>query len=352
MEVPPNTGNLQPPAQRTYKLREALLFGGVQQPWRTGKPELSAINPIPSMICEDESRFLHWIARSHLSGRGCVVDLGPLAGGSTHALCSGLALNPRAAGRTRVHAYDLWRFVPGWESYFPAARLKKWDDLLPLFAANVAAYAGVVVPHQGNMLKHRWTGGPIEILFVDAAKSVELWKFVLREFLPHCIPGHTLIVHQDWVCAECPWIHLTTARLAEYLAPVDSPDGATVAFLLRRPIPRELLEQEDHAVSPLPDAVALLERSASWMVGWYRSCVELAVAHYLVIRGHPERALQILERVRADPAYSRGVERDAELVLAAIESRKHPVRASLSRWRDTCSRAMRRTLDAMGGRLG
>ena len=24
MEVPPNTGNLQPPAQRTYKLREAL----------------------------------------------------------------------------------------------------------------------------------------------------------------------------------------------------------------------------------------------------------------------------------------------------------------------------------------
>lgn len=174
--------------QATFKLRRARLLAPSPQPWRRDTPPLTAINPIPSMVCEDESRFLHWIARHHASGEGQIVDLGPLAGGSTHALCSGLALNA-AAGRTRVHAYDLWRFMPGWDGFFPGAALRPGDNLRPFFTENLKAFGSLIVEHRGGLARQRWCGEPIEILFVDAAKAADLWRHIARQFLPSCRPG-------------------------------------------------------------------------------------------------------------------------------------------------------------------
>jgi hypothetical protein len=334
MENSTFAGGLQPTPQRTFKLQSALLFGNAPQPWRAGLPELAAINPIPSMICDDESRFLHWISRNLVRGDGCIVDLGPLAGGSTHALCSGLALNPRAAGRTRVHSYDLWRFLPGWKSFFPGERLRHGESIHPLFIKNLQAFGNTVVSHAGDLLEHRWSGEPIEILFIDAAKSVELWMHILREFLPHCVPGRTLIVQQDWVCAQCPWIHITTARLSEYLVPVDSPLGATVAFLLQRPIPAPLLEEPDFA-GPMSAALERLEQAADLTLGWYGLCVRLAKAHYMVMRGQSKEALAVVNQVLAHPDYASAVRPDLDLVQAAMKKEKQWLRALVrpaARW--------------------
>jgi hypothetical protein len=344
-------GNPPSSAPRTLKLRHAQLLADQAQPWRSRLPDLRAINPIPSMICEDESRFLHWIARNHLSGAGHIVDVGPLAGGSTHALCSGLALNPRAAGRTKVHSYDLWRFFSGWERFFPGVTPKVGDDIYPLFRKNLQAFKDVVVAHPGDLRKHRWDGGLIEILFIDSAKSLDLWTHVLREFLPHCIPGRTLIVQQDWVCAECPWIHLTTARLSEYLVAVDSPHGATVAFLLKRVIPRAVLKADDFLTQPVPVAVEHFERAAAWMVGWYGLEVLLAGAHYRVMRGRTEEAQRIVEQVLAHPDYAPAVQYDVDLVLDSIRKKKEESELSHPRWRDTCARMARRAASAVGIKL-
>ena len=341
---------IRPPAQRTFKLRHAQLLADTPQPWRSGLPDLQAINPVPGMICEDESRFLHWIARNG-TGEGCIVDLGPLAGGSTHALCSGLALNPAATGRARVHSYDLWRLFPGWESFFPGEQLKIGDDLQPLFRRNLRAFEGLIVEHPGDLRTHHWGGEPIEILFIDAAKAFDLWTHMLREFLPHCIPGRALIVHQDWVCAECPWIHLTTARLSEYLVPVDSPDGGTVAFLLQRAIPRALLEEIDFLAQTLPTVAERFGLAASWMNGWYALNVRLAAAHYLALRGRAEEALAIVGQVLAHPDYAPIVQYDVELVRAALR-RKAQAGRLLPRWRDACTRMVRRAVETLGARIG
>lgn len=345
-------GYAQSTAQRTFKLQRAQLLADRLQPWRSGLPDLRAINPIPSMICEDESRFLHWIARNYLSGAGCIVDLGPLAGGSTHALCSGLALNPGAAGRIPVHSYDLWHFFSGWEPFFPGVTPKVGDDIHPLFRKNLEVYGDVVVAHPGDLRKHRWNGGPIEILFIDSAKSLDLWTHILREFLPHCIPGRTLIVQQDWVCAECPWIHLTTARLSEYLVPVDSPDGATVAFLLQHPIPRAVLEEDDFLTPPVSAAAEHFERAVSWMVGWYGLNVRLAEAHYLAMRGQAEEALRLVNQVLSHPDFAPIVQYDIDLVLAALQRKQEDEsRLIHPRWRNTCARMMQRAASAIGIKL-
>lgn len=309
--------------RRTFKLERAQLLAEELQPWRAGTPELRAINPIPSMICEDESRFLHWIARHRVAGEGHIVDLGPLAGGSTHALCSGLALNAGASGRTRIHSYDLWRFFPGWESFFPGAALRAGDDLHPFFTRNLEAFGNLVVSHPGDLRAHRWGGEPIEILFIDAAKAIEVWAHILREFLPYCIPGRTLIVHQDWVCAECPWIHLTMARLSDYLVPVDSPDGGTVAFRVERPVPRALAEKDDFLKLAPATAEARFERAVSWMNGWYALDVLLARAHYLVMKGRCKQAEALVSQVLEHPDYCEHVRYDVDLVLAALDRRRN-----------------------------
>jgi hypothetical protein len=331
---------VQPIAHRTFKLRHAQLLAPQPQPWRRGLPDLRDINPIPGMICEDESRFLHWVARHRLRGDGHIVDLGPLAGGSTHALCSGLALNPGASRRTRVHAYDLWQFFPGWEGFFPGVALRAGDDLHPFFTRNLQAFGNLVVSHPGDLRKHRWSGEPIEILFVDAAKASTVWAHVLREFFPHCVPGRSLIVHQDWVCAECPWIHLAMARLSDYVVPVDSPAGGTVAFRVERAIPPALLEEEDFLALPTATTAVRFEEAASWMLGWYALEVRLAEAHCWAMRGQAEEAARLVREVLAHPDYVPSVRYDVDLVLAALGK---PNRDE-SRFR----RMVRRAANAMG----
>ena len=337
--------------QATFKLRRARLLASEPQPWRRGTPPLAQINPVPSMITEDESRFLHWIARHCVSGDGQVVDLGPLAGGSTHALCSGLAANPAARGRSQVHSYDLWRFFPGWENFFPGAKLRPGDDLLPLFRRNLEAFAGMVVARQGGLVRQRWDGRPIEILFIDVAKTHELWRHVLREFLSCCLPG-SLVVHQDWVSAECPWLHLGMARLAGYFAPVDSPNAGTVAFRLERALPADALEAVDLDVNP-GVARQRFAKAASWMTGWYALEVRLAEAHWCVMRGAEEDAERIAAEVREHPDFTRELQYDVDLVLAALRKRREEGARSLyRRGRDACVRTLRRAAMAIRTRTG
>ena len=331
--------------QATFKLRRARLLASEPQPWRRGTPPIADINPVPSMISEDESRFLHWIARHCVSGDGQVVDLGPLAGGSTHALCSGLAANTAALGRTQVHSYDLWRFFPGWERFFPGSALRAGDDLLPLFRRNLKEFAGTVVAHQGGLVRQRWSGQPIEILFIDVAKTPGLWRHVLREFLPFCLPG-SLVVQQDWASAECPWLHLGMARLAEYFAPVDSPNAGTLAFRLERAIPKSAVTGEDFRLDREAASKRFAE-AASWMAGWYALEVRLAEAHWLALRGEEAEAARIAREVRAHPDYAADLDYDLKLVSDAIEARS---RSLYQKGRDAWTRTARRAAMAIRAR--
>jgi hypothetical protein len=202
-----------------------------------------------------------------------------------------------------------------------------------------------VVPHPGGLVRQRWSGEPIEILFVDVAKAPELWRHILREFLPACLPG-ALLVHQDWVSAECPWLHLAMARLSEYFAAVDSPNAGTVAFRLERAIPRELLEQEDFDLPPAT-AGARFAEAASWMVGWYALEVRLAHAHWCAMHGARDEAARIVAEVRAHGDYVPQLDYDLDLVRAAMDERS---RSLYQRGRDACVRTMRRAAMALRAR--
>src|SRR5690606_14000300 len=154
------------------------------------------VNPIPSMITEDEALYLHWLARCRYRGLGAIVDGGPLLGGSTVAFAEGLRRNPQVDDpRGRIHSYDLVEYTPFMTRIFKGRKAPApGASLLAEFQRNVRPWQTSIAVYPGDIRERRWTGGPIEILFIDLAKTWDIQRHLLREFFPHLIPGVSVVV--------------------------------------------------------------------------------------------------------------------------------------------------------------
>lgn len=294
----------------SWKLRSCTLLGDVEYPWRT----VSDVDAIPSMICDDERRFLRWAAQTQVRPGQSIVDMGPLAGASTLALAHGA--RHAGLGDGAIHSFDLWRFFDGHESFFPEEHLGVGDDVLPMFSGNLSEFAPMIIAHQGDLARHNWTGGSIGLMFIDAAKHAETMRAIVSEFYPHLAVG-ALVIHQDYVSAEVPWVHAWQELLSDFFEVVDSPNGGSVCFRLTKPFvltSDEFVEFANRSVS-----VELVRKAAERLVGWPRLCVRLAEAHLEAMQGHPDRAQSILNQVRVDPEYFGAVDYDLDLVATAVK---------------------------------
>ena len=251
------------------------------------------------MICDDELRFLHYLGRRH-QGLGACVDFGPLAGSSTYALASGLAA---AGSDARIYSYDLWRFYPDWQRFFPRVQLQPGDDILPLFMENLGRHRGRVVPTKGDICHAEWKREPIEIMFIDAAKTPDVMRHIVNVFYPYLVPG-ALIVHQDYVSAQCPWIHIVDRLLRDFFEYADSPYGGSICVRVKKPMPANLLPANYYDSIAVEDARTLLAQARGIFPDcWERLCVWLAEAYYFTSREMMTEATWVLEQVIHDPAY-------------------------------------------------
>ena len=284
-----------PQATSTFKLRSACLFEGGLQPWRT---QSSPRPTIPSMICQDEIAFLYYLARTQFRNEGCIVEFGPLGGTSTSALAAG-------ASNAVLHAYDFWIFYETMQSLFPNERLRPGQSLLPAFRKNIRPYKDRVRTHSGDLSHHRWTGGPIEIAFVDAAKTPAALLHMFREFFPWVVPGGW-IVWQDYFSSTCPWIHLALEELSDCFEYWDSPEGGTVVTRLKRPLQRESLPANYFGTLPIEQATLFFARAQDRFPGWEALDVRLAEALWLALAGRDDPSRKIVEETRLDPRFSQG----------------------------------------------
>ena len=196
--------------------------------------------PVPTMLVKRELNYLHWLA-STLRGTGRVVELGCFLGGSTAALAAGLAQN--AHSKQPILTYDAFetpndtrpRHISWLRSYRlrPGERFReRFDQLNRSWIDKVIVRDGwlpeAATRHQEHELYPEQE--PIELLFVDIAKTWDVHRTVLRTFARHLHLGAT-IVQQDFFDLQTPWIPLHMWQLRDVLEPLDVLHGTPTLSL-------------------------------------------------------------------------------------------------------------------------
>ena len=229
-------------------------------------------------------RLLHHLGETYYTGAGVIVDAGSFLGGSTVALADGLRRNRqwRPTGAKPIHSFDRFE-VEDWTRgiYFP--------DSTPLganfrdqFERHIAPFADLVEVHAGDVTTQEWSGGPIEILFIDLAKHWNVCDWVTWQFFRHLIPGRSLVIQQDYLYHHwVGWLHVTMEFYADYFEYVCDTGVNSVVFLNTKKIPDSVLRR--HTVQSLAkaDKIDLMDRAAGRFEGGKRELMLSAKAHFL-----------------------------------------------------------------------
>ena len=236
-----------------------------RKPWaewefRRTIPE-DEIFAVPGMLWTWEKRMLYYLAAVEWTAAGAIADMGSFLGGSTICLAAGLRRNNACRPRT-IHSYDL--FILGdaeRERYFPDRSAEELH-VRDVFDEHLRDYLDLIVVHEGDVLKFEWDAEPLEILFIDVAKSYRVMDHILLNHFPALIPSTSLIVMQDYLSPETgPWHHIVLEKLRPYVEYVVDNDTASVIFMLRQAIPREVLEQCQWMQIPMDEKLALMDQA-------------------------------------------------------------------------------------------
>ncbi len=213
------------------------------KPWLA--PDAQAGSYALGLLGLEERKLLYQLARYVYTGEGAVVELGAFCGASTCCLAAGLRDNPRAAGN-RLHSYD--RFIAN-EPYLVDFIRTQFDEAVEMgqsFAAIfrhvTAEFADLIEVHTGDLLEESWPSEtPIEILFVDVAKTLALSGKVLTEFFPHLIPEKSIVIHQDFYHPTAFYLPVVMDFLMDHFTIIEAGRDWSVAFRLETAIPQEKL---------------------------------------------------------------------------------------------------------------
>jgi len=240
---------------------------------------------VPTMLNTDELRMLNRLADTHFRGIGCIVDAGSFLGGSTMALADGLSRNLQRRGlpaSKRIHAFDRFEVEEYTRGTFFPNDTPLGTSFRDQFEKNIAPFANLIEVHAGDIASHPWNGGPIEILFIDVAKNVRTCDWVTRQFFPSLIPGHSIVVQQDYLYHHwVGWLHVTMEFYRDYFEYVGDTDVNSAVFRYARRIPDDVLREKTVESLTHDEKAALMDRAAARYDGAKREMLVSAKRHFL-----------------------------------------------------------------------
>lgn len=237
------------------------------RPWlAVTEADLGPAARVPTMLTAEEGQLYHWLGR-RVQGDGATVDLGAYAGGSAARLLSGLE---RSGRRFRVHSYDRFRSSRAfWAKFMPDEPLPEADDadLLPVVRRHLAPWEQHVTLQVGDIGRMQWSGEPVEILAVDAAKGAVLADHIAAEFFPALVPGRSILVQQDYLMAVQPWLCAQMVGLRDLFQPLAHVPRVGMVFLCLAPVTVAALAQA--RVGTLTDGKLMqrVREAAAWHDG-------------------------------------------------------------------------------------
>lgn len=287
------------------------------------------------MIGPEERRCFYWLARNCLSGEGAIVDAGSFVGASTLCFAAGAAAagHTRVNGRPIVQAYDYFAAI---DAYVAASISKKFrpiargESYLDIFEAQTKAYAQLIEAHPGNFLEQRWSGDPVDILFIDVAKRANLNSHAIAEFFPHLVPGRSIVVHQDYYHCWHPYIHISMEYFGDAFEILDElVEHQSRVWRLVKPLPEDkIAHMRDYDLAK-EERIALLDRLIERSSDHARPMLDVArIWQRCMDKDYAgaKRDLVTLHREYGDPKYANAlfmrqaamIERDRAEQLAAV----------------------------------
>jgi hypothetical protein len=246
-----------------------------------------------SMLMRYEIAILYALARHYYTGNGAIVDGGPMLGITTNALAKGVLANPGVTDKSkRIYSFDLFDDIPQTEllKSVPNRNGSFFDTFLEINRD----YLDQISVAPGDLMQHPWNSGPIEILFVDLAKSWDLNDFVVDQWFPQLIPG-AYVIQQDYFSWFTYWLQITMMGLRDHFEFVDYAMGGSAVFRCTKPVPRGTAKSLRSL--PFEQQEELLE---------------------MAIRSAPEPGAEVLKAVKA--CYYRAFDKreESERVLESI----------------------------------
>jgi hypothetical protein len=243
------------------------------------------------MLSKAERKLLYGLARDYAEGDAAIVDAGSFLGGSTVALLAGVRDRSEPWSGPAVASYDLFRVEEFTLGKFFAGdpAVKVGESFRPRFDSHVAPFDVPHVVQEGDITEIGWSGGPIDVLFLDVLKSWHINDAVLRDFFPSLVPGRSVIVHQDYGWGLHPWVPITVELMRDSVVLVDWMEWGSHVFFLEGDVPRELMETGVGGLD-VERRLELMDQAIARADGWVRGMLEA------------ERAFLVIERDGADAA--------------------------------------------------
>ncbi len=243
-------------------------------------PDLPA--NVTSMMWPLELDMLYSISRDYVTGAGRIVDAGIYLGASTFCFARGLSDNATDFPAPIIHSYERATIMPAMlrdpilKERFPERRTDYSDYLREL----LEPVAPMVELNCGDIMAEDWTHGPIEVLFLDVLKTRAIARHCNQTFLPHLIPGRSLVIQQDFFWHLDWWINAFMALHQDYFEVVDDAETSCV-FLNTKALPADLDPDPFNKMRP-SEVVELLEISRNWSrTEFQRAMSDLCIVNYL-----------------------------------------------------------------------
>lgn len=306
----------QPYLGPAFRRAVPLKYAYLAQPFdRLLGPLPEGVEKIPSMMSPAERRFLFNAAKDHYTGAGVIVDAGIFMGASTVCLGSGLKQNPNLPeilNRWKKPIISLELGITNQQmlNSFKAAGVGKdldvGDSFRPVVERFIAPVADIVDLRFGDIRKLGAIEDagkdrtPVEICFLDVLKSPEISEYCIREYFPRLIPHRSLLIQQDYLSGELPFIHCHQEMFASRFSYVGELSSMAVFCPIRKITRKDVAEILGREIDG-ETKIALISQAIQRSFDPYRRVI-MSIAKLktiLSVRGH-DAARQYLEFIEGE----------------------------------------------------
>ncbi len=253
----------------------------------------AALAGIPKgMLTAKERTAFFLLARDYCQGRGCIVDAGSFCGSSTALFGYGLSANPKIGFlRAQLDVFDLFSCTEDYlieciHSYY-GLKLARGAEFQSIHRTLTAPLLSMQRVYPGDFLQTIWQPRPIELLFIDLAKTPALLGEAMRRFMPQAEYGHTLLIHQDYYWYQQGYIPLVMEYLSDYFEPYCPRIDNTAIFRCTRSIPETVMAKVHNFAFDHAERQDLLRRCADKLAPDDAKYIHLSAA---VLQAYTERA--------------------------------------------------------------